>query len=171
MTWDAGRRDVGGTRIGKRRLLLPFLSWVATGLPNGLTPSSFEPMRATARHAMDQELARSRAHHLQAEAVKALIVFRRGPSLAQQLRQRVEDGLLPSVTPTIQFFDDLVEQLNRVDHRIGVNCIKTLVNGWHTSHRMPEVQKLECCLGCAARDETTHYCWCPRLWQMINAFL
>ena len=54
----------------------------------------------------------------------------------------------------------------------ALKVVKTLLNGWATSHRMHEDTILPCLLGCSeGKDSFKHYVMCPHLYAFCKYFL
>ena len=65
---------------------------------------------------------------------------------------------------------DTLECLRRLDKFIAVSWLKTVCNGWCTSHRMHEDKLLQCIFGCVGcKDTLSHYLSCPILWSIIDS--
>ncbi len=50
-------------------------------------------------------------------------------------------------------------------------CIKTIMNGWVTSFRVPAGVKHKCLFGCVSSDRTRHYLRCQPLWTIIASVM
>ena len=46
--------------------------------------------------------------------------------------------------------------------------LKTICGAWTTSHRLHELDRLNCLFGCSEQDTITHYLQCPVLWQLAR---
>ena len=52
---------------------------------------------------------------------------------------------------------------------VVTSVMKTIFNGWATSHRLHEDERLPCLFGCPAQDDSTsHYMQCGQLWRVVS---
>ena len=53
---------------------------------------------------------------------------------------------------------------------VAMCCLKTVTNGWATSHRYHEETRLGCIFGCDGLDDSLcHYLSCTLLWNLVGA--
>ena len=58
--------------------------------------------------------------------------------------------------------------MKRSSTHIAMSSLKTVCNGWCTSHRMHDDTVLSCVFGCSERDTLAHYFACPVFWALID---
>ena len=62
---------------------------------------------------------------------------------------------------------DLCRVIKKSTSVVQTCFLKTVINSWYTSHRMPEVLKLPCIFGCVdCEDNLKHYLGCEPLWTL-----
>ena len=65
---------------------------------------------------------------------------------------------------TDSMWDEFCSVIKKSTSVVQTCLLKTVINSWYTSHRMPEVPKLPCIFGCAeCKDNLKHYLGCEPL--------
>ena len=114
----------------------------------------------------------------------------RGPSLQGVAYSLLHDGLrreplaplvlkrlrrlLPALAGQLdlEHCSSLLACLRKHRPHVAMCTLKTLSNGWTTSHRMHETPQLPCVFGCPdVRDTLAHYFECPHLWVLVGRAL
>ena len=76
---------------------------------------------------------------------------------------------IPSKTALRACLDDVFACLRVVDKFVAMCWLKTIANGWTTTHRMHEPIKWSCIFGCTdGLDELSHYLSCPILLSVVR---
>ena len=106
------------------------------------------------------------------QSLVSSLVHRRVHSvpLSGIVRTRLK-ALFPALVD--RFSDDhssrLLEAMKKETSHVAMSALKTVCNGWCTSHRMHEETLLDCLFGCLdGSDSLKHYLVCPKLWTLID---
>ena len=69
---------------------------------------------------------------------------------------------------SLEYSSRLLAVMKRSSSHIAMFALKTVCNGWCTSHRMHEDTVSSCVFGCSECSSLAHYLACPRLWTLIG---
>ena len=68
----------------------------------------------------------------------------------------------------LEYWGRVLAVMKKSSSHIAMCALRTVCNGWCTSHRMHEDTVFSCVFGCGECDTLTHYLACARLWPLIN---
>jgi len=143
------------------------LQWVVTGTPEDIAPTWCQELRAAVLEEAIVEKSKARPR-VQAVVTSAINKLRFVGDFSVFMVMRFNDAFSPQPLMTISVAQAIIVELRKWPNRYAMAATKLLLNGMHTSDRMPEAVRHECMFGCGGVDAAAHYVWCPSLWSRIR---